>query len=112
MAGTVVVQSIFINNAIFHDQIEVLIRGVTTQSIIQRQAWTFRLGPERREEFRTVMRTMLERCEADALQRIEPWEHDEYGEDLSPAERPPTELWTFESGSWRPGQESNLRPTA
>jgi hypothetical protein len=52
------------------------------EKLFQRQAWTFRLVPERREEFRTVMRSMLERCEADALQRIAPWEHEEYGQDL------------------------------
>lgn len=50
--------------------------------LFQRQAWTFRLDPDRREEFRRAMREMLERCEADALNRIAPWEQDEYGGEL------------------------------
>jgi hypothetical protein len=52
------------------------------EKLFQRQAWTFRLDPERRQEFRGAMRDMLERCEADALQRITPWEQDEYGQEL------------------------------
>ena len=28
------------------------------------------------------MRDMLERCEADALEKIAPWEREEYGKDL------------------------------
>jgi len=52
------------------------------EKLFQRQAWTFRLDPERRQEFRGAMRDMLERCEADALQRITPWEQDEYGKEL------------------------------
>jgi len=50
--------------------------------LFQRQAWTFRLDPRRLAEFRTAMRTMLEQCESDALQTIEPWELDQYGGDL------------------------------
>jgi len=52
------------------------------EKLFQRQAWTFRLDPERRQEFRGAMRDMLERCEADALQRITPWEQEEYGKEL------------------------------
>jgi len=48
----------------------------------QRQAWTFRLDPGRRAEFRAVMRAMLEQCEEDARQEISPWELDDYGEGL------------------------------
>ena len=50
--------------------------------LFQRQAWTFRLDPQRLGEFRAGMRAMLERCESDALQKIEPWELDQYGGDL------------------------------
>jgi hypothetical protein len=50
--------------------------------LFQRQAWTFRLDPQRLGEFRAVMRAMLEQCESDALQTIEPWELDQYGADL------------------------------
>jgi hypothetical protein len=48
----------------------------------QRQAWTFRLDPGRCEEFRAGMRAMLEQCETDALERIAPWEREQYGGDL------------------------------
>jgi hypothetical protein len=52
------------------------------QKLFQRQAWTFRLDPEQRAEFRTVMRSMLEHCEQTARGEIAPWEHDDYGEGL------------------------------
>jgi hypothetical protein len=52
------------------------------EKLFQRQAWTFRLDPRRRLEFRAVMREMLERSEAEALGKIEPWERDEYGGEL------------------------------
>lgn len=54
----------------------------TDARLFQRQAWTFRLAPEQREQFRAAMRDMLERCEADALEKIAPWEREEYGKDL------------------------------
>jgi hypothetical protein len=53
-----------------------------TDKLFQRQAWTFRLDPQRLAEFRAAMRTMLEQCESDALRTIEPWELDQYGDDL------------------------------
>ena len=52
------------------------------QKLFQRQAWTFRLDPAKRAEFRTAMRSMLERCEETARDEIAPWERDEYGEGL------------------------------
>jgi hypothetical protein len=50
--------------------------------LFQRQAWTFRLDPRKRIEFRAVMRDMLEHCEDSAREKIAPWEHEEYGENL------------------------------
>jgi hypothetical protein len=52
------------------------------ERLFQRQTWTFRLSPENREEFRRTMRSMLERCEEDAMQAIEPWELENYGDGL------------------------------
>jgi len=62
--------------------IEHNVDAATDDRLFQRQAWTFRLSPDQRAEFRAVMRAMLERCEAEALEEIVPWEHDEYGPDL------------------------------
>ena len=50
--------------------------------LLQRQAWTFRLDPRQREAFRAHMRDMLEQCERTALEEIEPWEQEDYGEGL------------------------------
>lgn len=50
--------------------------------LFQRQAWTFRLDPRDRLEFRAVMRDMLERCEDSARGKIAPWEHEEYSAGL------------------------------
>ena len=47
--------------------------------LFQRQAWTFRLSPEDREDFRKAMRQRLERYEAESFEAIEPWENEEYG---------------------------------
>ena len=53
-----------------------------SRKLFQRQAWTFRLDPRKRAEFRAVMRDMLERCEEDARREIAPWELEDYGEGL------------------------------
>jgi glutathione S-transferase len=50
--------------------------------LFQRQAWTFRLDPAQRAEFRAAMRNMLERYELDALEKIGPWERETYSGDL------------------------------
>jgi hypothetical protein len=50
--------------------------------VFQRQAWTFRLDPRQRDEFRARMRIMLEQFERSALEKIEPWEQKQYGEGL------------------------------
>jgi len=46
--------------------------------LFQRQAWTFRLHPEDRAQFRQAMREMLEQFEAQARERIGPWEREGY----------------------------------
>jgi len=50
--------------------------------LFQRQGWTFRLHPDQRQEFRSAMRTMLERYERNALAEIAPWEEEHYGDGL------------------------------
>jgi len=62
--------------------IEHNVRSDQAEKLFQRQAWTFRLDPGKRTEFRAFMRAMLEQCETDALEHIAPWEHEEYGPDL------------------------------
>jgi len=52
------------------------------EKLFQRQAWTFRLDPQKRLEFRAVMRGMLEHCEEAARTEIAPWEQQDYGEEL------------------------------
>lgn len=52
------------------------------ERLFQRQAWTFRLAPADRAEFRRSLREMLEQYESAAVQKIEPWESDTYGNEL------------------------------
>lgn len=52
------------------------------EKLFQRQAWTFRLDPGQRAEFRAGMRSLLERCEENARREIAPWELEDYGERL------------------------------
>ena len=52
------------------------------EKLFQRQAWTFRLDPDKRAEFRAAMRDMLERSENSAREKIAPWELDDYGKGL------------------------------
>jgi hypothetical protein len=52
------------------------------ERLFQRQTWTFRLSPDERKNFRQAMRSMLERCEEDAMQAIEPWELEKFGDGL------------------------------
>ena len=52
------------------------------ERLFQRQAWTFRLNREDRDDFRKAMRTRLEQYEAESFEAIEPWENEEYGDDL------------------------------
>lgn len=54
----------------------------TNDRLFQRQAWTFRLSPDDRQEFRQNMRAMLEKYEEDSMRAIEPWEAERYGSDL------------------------------
>lgn len=59
--------------------------NVDTESedlLFQRQAWTFRLNPKDRAEFRRAMREMLEKYEQAAVKEIEPWERRRYGSGL------------------------------
>ena len=62
--------------------IEHNVGAAQSERMFQRQAWTFRLGPEDREAFRKAMRKMLENQEKAARGNIEPWERDTYGESL------------------------------
>jgi hypothetical protein len=52
------------------------------EKLFHRQAWTFRLDPGQRAEFRAGMRSLLERCEENARREIAPWELEDYGEGL------------------------------
>jgi len=62
--------------------IEHNVHSAQDEKLFQRQAWTFRLDPDQRAEFRAVMRDMLEKCEDRAREKIAPWEHDDYAEGL------------------------------
>lgn len=52
------------------------------EKFFQRQLWTFRLRPEKREAFRTAMKVFLENTERTARKLIEPWESEEYEEEF------------------------------
>jgi hypothetical protein len=62
--------------------IEHNVHSAQDEKLFQRQAWTFRLGPDQCAEFRAVMRDMLEKSEHRAREKIAPWEHDDYAEGL------------------------------
>ncbi len=62
--------------------IEYNVNNGTNDRLFQRQAWTFRLSPDDRQEFRQNMRAMLEQYEEDSMRAIEPWEAERYGSDL------------------------------
>lgn len=62
--------------------IENNVNNGTEDRLFQRQAWTFRLNPEDRQEFRKNMRQMLEQYEEDSMRAIEPWEVERYGSGL------------------------------
>jgi len=62
--------------------IEFNVNSETDERMFQRQAWTFRLSPDDRQEFRQNMREMLERYEEDSMHAIEPWEAERYGSSL------------------------------
>lgn len=48
----------------------------------QRQAWTFRLSPGQRKQFRLEMHEFLSRVDRDARTRMEAWEQPNYEEDF------------------------------
>lgn len=52
------------------------------ERMFQRQVWTFRLNAEDREDFRRAMRERLEQYEQSAIDAIEPWEQERYGDSL------------------------------
>lgn len=52
------------------------IRSAQEDRVIQRELWTFRLDPDRREEFRGAVRDFLLRVEHDAEAVMEPLESD------------------------------------
>jgi len=62
--------------------IEHNVHSAQDEKLFQRQAWTFRLDPDQRAEFRAVMRDMLEQSENRAREEIAPWEHDDYAKGL------------------------------
>jgi len=62
--------------------IEHNVHSAQDEKLFQRQAWTFRLDPDQRAEFRAVMRDMLEQSENRAREMIAPWEHDNYAKGL------------------------------
>ncbi len=51
------------------------------ERFFQRQAWTFRLTPTRREEFRAAMKRLLENFDYQARSEIANWERSEYTDD-------------------------------
>jgi len=56
-----------------------------SQRLFQRQVWSFRLRPEDRADFRRAMRRKLEEYEQSAIDAIEPWEQERYGDTLMTA---------------------------
>ena len=56
-----------------------------SQRLFQRQVWSFRLRPEDRADFRRAMRSKLEEYEQSAIDAIEPWEQERYGDTLMTA---------------------------
>lgn len=50
--------------------------------LFQRQAWTFRLRPSQRLEFREAMKKFLEDVDNSARSKIERWEESEFKDDL------------------------------
>ena len=62
--------------------IEYNVAASAADRMFQRQAWSFRLNPDDRERFRDSMRAMLEKYEDAAKSSIEPWEQEDYGDDL------------------------------
>jgi hypothetical protein len=58
------------------------VHSAQDEKLFQRQAWTFRLDPDQRAEFRAVMRDMLEQSENRAREKIAPWERDDYAKGL------------------------------
>jgi len=56
-----------------------------SQRLFQRQVWSFRLRPEDRADFRRAMRRKLEEYEQSAIDAIEPWEQERYGDALMTA---------------------------
>lgn len=51
-----------------------------SQRFFQRQAWTFRLNPQSKMEFRSKLKELLELSERSAREEILQWEEDEYKE--------------------------------
>ena len=58
--------------------VETNVGAPRNERLFQRQAWTFRLRPEQRLEFRDVMRRFLEEVDQKARFEMEKWERSEY----------------------------------
>jgi hypothetical protein len=56
-----------------------------SEKFFQRQSWTFRLNPNDSSAFRKSMRSLLEKYENQARNKIAPWENKEYSKDLRTA---------------------------
>jgi len=65
--------------------IEFNVTAKRTERLFQRQVWSFRLRPEDRADFRRAMRRRLEQYEKSAMDAIEPWEQERYGDQLMTA---------------------------
>jgi len=65
--------------------IEFNVTAPRPERLFQRQVWSFRLRPEDRADFRRVMRERLEQYEQSAIDTIEPWEQERYGDELMTA---------------------------
>ncbi|MEJ2385049.1 MAG: hypothetical protein P8Y54_11730 [Xanthomonadales bacterium] len=62
--------------------IEFNVSAKRSERLFQRQVWSFRLRPEDRADFRQAMRRQLEQYEHAAMDAIEPWEQERYGDEL------------------------------
>ena len=65
--------------------IEFNVTAKRAERLFQRQVWSFRLRPEDRADFRRAMRRRLEQYEKSAMDAIEPWEQERYGDQLMTA---------------------------
>lgn len=62
--------------------IEFNVMSAQSERLFQRQVWSFRLRPEDRADFRRAMREQLAQYEQSAMEAIEPWEQERYGDEL------------------------------